>query len=182
MKRRTATGYSILAVFFSLSVILCSSGAVSAASAPKKAPKKAALPQELPLIGLKYGPALPKGYEDLGGGFMADENHRLTEFGLQYVRGGKKKEMMWFYRVVGTDPSGKQVCQIIDVLALPHRQKNEIVAWFACFFNGRKNEQIIAYTDKYYFKVHRAWYANRQTGKFQEISSQGVICADPVQE
>ncbi len=176
MKKHARRLSIILAVLFIFS-IGCSSGVAYAASKAKKA----TLPENPSLIGLRYGPGVPKGYEDLGGGVMADEKHALTEFGLQYVR-YRKAEMMWLCRVVGTGRSGKPVFQIMDVLALPQRQKNEIVAWFACFFNGRRNEQIITYTDKYYFKVHRAWLANRQTGKIQEISPRGIVCADPARE
>lgn len=173
MKKHTRSLSIMLAVLFIFSI----SDTVYAASKAKKD----ILPENPPLIGLKYGPGVPKGYEDLGGGIMADQRHALTEFGLQYVR-SRKDEMMWFCRIVGKDPSGKPIFQIMDVLALPRRDKNEIVTWFACFFNGRRNEQIITYTDKYFFKVHRAWFADRQAGKIREISPQGIVCADPTQE
>ncbi|HNY64986.1 MAG TPA: hypothetical protein PKM41_06075 [Deltaproteobacteria bacterium] len=156
-------------------VFLALAGLPGISGAAQKETKPAA---NAALIGTTYGPALMKGYEDLGGGILADEQRRLTDHAIQYVRKGKS-EMIWLNRVVGKDPSGKPLFRIVDVLKLPRRDRGEIVTWFACFYKGRRTDAIIAYTDKYYNRVYRAWWVNRETDRIEEVSAKGIVCQDP---
>lgn len=130
------------------------------------------------LVGTRFGPDMPKGYEEIGGGVMSDETHRMTGYAIQIVR-KNELEMAWLSSVTGSGPSGRPVFQIRDVLVLPKRKRGEIVTWFACCSGGRRNDAIIAYTDRYYCRVLRAWVADRQRGKIREVSTGGIVCQDP---
>ena len=160
-----------------LTVIVCLGCPAPAHSAPP-APGKAAPQGKVSLLGTRFGPDMPKGYEEVGGGVISDENHRMTQFAIQLVRKGDE-EMVWLSRVTGADPSGRLSYQILDVLVLPQRKRGEIVTWLACCFGGKRNDSIIAYTDKYYYRVLRAWIANRKTGRIEEVSTRGIVCQDP---
>jgi hypothetical protein len=130
-------------------------------------------------VGVRFGPDMLRGYEEVGGGVMSDETHsRMTDYAVQLVR-KDGIDMLWMSRVIGADPSGRPLFEIVDILKLPPRNKGELVAVFACCYGGRTNDAIVAYTDKYYYRVSKAWLANRKTSRIEEVSTRGIVCQDP---
>jgi hypothetical protein len=173
MMNRRAFFSAVLSVF----LIVCLGYGLACAGAPPKAKKPAPIPPAA-LAGTRFGPDMLMGYEEVGGGLISDQNRRMTDWAIQFVR-RDGVEMAWLCRVVAADPTGRPIYQITDVLKLPGRKKGEILTWFACCYGGRRNDAIIAYTDKYYYRVIRTWLANRQTGKIEEVSTRGIVCQDP---
>jgi hypothetical protein len=165
-----------LSALLTVLLLVCLASPQGAAGASPQ--KKPAEPANVSLVGTRFGPDMLRGYEEVGGGVMSDEHHRMTDWAIQLVR-KDGVDMVWLSHVTGTDPSGRSLYQIADVLRLPPRKKDEIVTWFSCCYAGRLNDAIIAYTDKYFYRVHRTWVANRRTGRIEEVSTRGIVCQDP---
>jgi hypothetical protein len=162
-----------------LIVFLCSpQGMAGTHKKVKKQPPPP--PPPVAEVGVRFGPDMLRGYEEVGGGVMSDETHsRMTDYAIHLVR-KDGIDMLWMSRIIGADPSGKPLFQITDIRKLPARKKGELVALFSCCFGGRTNDAIVAYTDKYYYRVSKAWLANRQKGRIEEVSTKGIVCQDPV--
>jgi hypothetical protein len=133
-------------------------------------------------IGLQYRD-FPAGVNNLGGWIIDIGDNGKFNFGVSHVRQGSK-EMLWLERFVRRDSAGVATMRVIDVLELPAISKSQtLTSPRFCTQNGKKNRDLIAIveaTDKEYrTQIHRAWRANRSTGKFESTSTKGIVCENP---
>lgn len=93
--------------------------------------------------------------------------------------------MLWLGTIVSYDSSGNATKKVLDVINLPDLPADFSEQLFhLCRQNGVNDPEIVAiakYDAKQEFlsDVVRAWRANRQQGKLEEISVEGISCENP---
>lgn len=129
--------------------------------------------------GVIYGAMLPNGVKDLGGGLLSDDNYGVSRFSV------KGKQMLWLERITEFDADGIPSWEVKDVLTFGRLKKNQEFLFSyssTCRQNGEENMDLIVLaqtqpkTKKY--KIINAWQANIEKEVFEQISTEGIICAD----
>jgi len=154
-------------------ILLISPASCWASSIPKEAEEASKL------VGLRYGPGLPEGYALQRAALIDAMNGK--EFGITHVKKGST-QMVWF-DVMTHRVSKKAHWMILDVLVLPSFTINETLEIGQCFLNGVIDSEIVAIVEEerdqeFLSKIHRAWRANRGTGKFESIPPIGIKCTN----
>lgn len=133
-------------------------------------------------VGLQYRD-IPSELVDRGG-WVIDANDRgIFNFGVAHIQQGRRG-MLWFTRFIRHDAKGRAIWRVIDVLELPAiSQSQDLTSSRFCTQNGKKNRDLIAIVEatdtEYRTQIHRAWRTNRATGKFESISTRGIVCQNP---
>jgi hypothetical protein len=142
-----------------------------------------------PYIGFKYksvrpGVTLPNGVKHFGGGLIGDIKSDPI-FGISEVGKGKTK-MLWLEISTGQDASGISGWHVKDVLSFPTLAKTDYVVFaldpsIECTRNGVPIlDSLVAvgriYRTKGIFKPTKAWVANFETAKFEEIPAASLKC------
>jgi hypothetical protein len=131
-------------------------------------------------IGLRHGPKLPPGLKEEGGGLISDPYKDKTQFGIAHVTRGKQN-FLWFELGTHHNAAGQAFWEVLDVVTLPPLRRNHIVMYTLCLLNDKPDPEIAAVIEpikpgSYDTRTLRAWRANRQTRKFEEITVKGVKC------
>lgn len=126
--------------------------------------------------GVLRGEKLPNGVKDLGGGLLSDENYGVTRY-------FKDKYMLWFEKIIDRDEKGVPYWEVKDVLVFNKPGKNQEFLFSyssPCMQNETENLDLIVMAEfipaRKTYKVLKAWQANIETEKFEEISIEGISC------
>ncbi|HEX8289172.1 MAG TPA: hypothetical protein VF556_14320 [Pyrinomonadaceae bacterium] len=127
--------------------------------------------------GVARGEKLPNGVRDLGGGLLSDDNYDVTRF----EKGNKF--MLWFEKIIESDREGVPVWEVIDVLMFDRLKKNQKFMFSyssTCTENSEENLDLIVLAEtsprKRNYKILRAWRANVEREKFEEVSTEAIRC------
>jgi|GEM_PF-1183339 len=129
-------------------------------------------------IGLRYR-NLPKSLTDLGGWVVSDGT--VARFAVSHVRQGSQ-QMLWFEKLIDYDNNGRPMFQVIDVLNLPTFSKTEQLTTGSrgCMQNGQHDRELAVLVEatntEKWTQISKAWRANRRTGKFEKVSTKGIVC------
>lgn len=131
-------------------------------------------------IGLRYGQDNNlEGIVYEGGNLLEPLNG--VEYGVSNVL-KDSLNLLWLEKLTHRDAEGKAYWEIRDVLVLPEMSEYEGLLISVCQLNGRTDPEIIAIgiftEDENVVKVRKAWRANRQIEKFEEIVVDSVICVN----
>jgi hypothetical protein len=92
--------------------------------------------------------------------------------------------MLWLELIESRDKQGRVNVKVLDVIHLPKLTQTDYLLHY-CTRNGKQDPQLVAlvkYEDNQHLKnIKKAWISNIQTGKFQEISTNNIVCANPGQ-
>lgn len=166
-----------LVLFVACIFVLTSSAFGQQALSPT--PKNISADEITKFVGLRYSLSLPNGLENVGGALVSNVNDS-TRYSISQIHKGKVK-MLWF-ELMNRDNSGASYSEVKDVLVLPKIRKNQVlVSYSACLLNDKLDNEIVAIAydlpdEEYYTRIHRAWRANRETEKFEEIPVKGIKC------
>ncbi len=139
-------------------------------------------------VNIQYsGDDLPNGITTFGG-HLVSSNFAISE--MQE----REQRMLWFKRQVGRDTQGKPIWRVSDVLLFSPEVSQKLdssyytlmggLNQFACSQNYEVTPEIIAvavYEENLELqeKIEYAWKANTETGRFEEISADSVLCPNP---
>jgi hypothetical protein len=148
-------------------------------TSPAKADASAA--ERTNYVGLKHGAALPGDLKHVGGALVSAVNE-AKEYGISEVRRGKVR-MLWFEYLTHRDQAGVAHWEVKDVLVVPGIRRKQILVYFGCFSVEKPDSEIVAIADyqsqeEFFTNVRRAWRANRNVERFEEISPRGVKCTN----
>ena len=126
----------------------------------------------------KTVPPYPTGWQDLGGGCIDDD--------CTYSLGKFKKNKQEFYYLSQSLPelNHKPQWKVLSYMPMPHVEKGFEVVDFACQLNGNGegplDATIIAVVKtidaELYKTIQSAYRVNTTTGRFENISTDGVVC------
>jgi hypothetical protein len=133
-------------------------------------------------IGLPYRD-LPTGLTNLGGWLIDATDNGTFRFGISHIRQNTKK-MLWLERFVRRDAKGMPTFRVVDVIELPQiSQSQSVLGYRFCLRNGKEDLNLVTIVEtadtQYWTAIHQAWRANRATGKFEAISTKGIVCQNP---
>lgn len=127
--------------------------------------------------GVTLGARLPNGAKDLGGGLLSDMDYGVSRFS----KGGKF--MLWLEKIVDRDERGVPEWEVKDVLVFNKLKKNQVFLYSyssPCSINGEEDLDLVVMAEeqpkKLAYKILKAWRANVQTEKFEEISTDAIVC------
>lgn len=131
-------------------------------------------------IGLRYGQdSNLEGIVYEGGNLLEPLNG--VEYGVSNVL-KDSLNLLWLEKLTHRDAEGKAFWEIRDVLVLPEMSEYEGLLISVCQLNNYPDPEIIAIgiftEDENIVKVRKAWRANRQLEKFEEIAADSVICVN----
>jgi hypothetical protein len=123
---------------------------------------------------------MPRGLKQEGGGLISDPYRDKTQFGIAHVTRGKQN-FLWFELGTHHNAAGQAFWEVLDVVTLPVLKRNHMVMYTLCLLNDKPDSEIAAIIEpvkpgSYETRTLRAWRANRQTRKFEEIAVKGVKC------
>jgi hypothetical protein len=128
--------------------------------------------------GVARGKKLPNGAKDLGGGLLSDEDYGVSRF----TKGNKF--MLWLEKIVERDEAGVPEWEVKDVLVFEPLRKNHFFLYSyssPCSINGEEDFDLIVMAEEQMkrraYKILKAWRANIETEKFEEVSSSVIVCA-----
>jgi hypothetical protein len=127
--------------------------------------------------GVTRGEKLPNGATDLGGGLLSDEDYGVSRF-------SKGNEfMLWLEKIVDRDEAGVPEWEVKDALVFETLRKNQVFLYSyssPCTIGGEADLDLIVMaekqTKKRAYRILKAWRANVETEKFEEISSEAIAC------
>jgi hypothetical protein len=86
--------------------------------------------------------------------------------------------VLWL-EIISNDTDGKAKYQVLDVLNLPPLESNEEVTTY-CQVRGKIDSEIVTISvsenTELLTDIKQAWRANRKTGKFEVIPTDGLAC------
>ena len=94
--------------------------------------------------------------------------------------------MVWLQKFLGNKPDGQAIFKVVDTIDLIaeniSNQKEQILPF--CSLNQQSTPEIFAwgvfeYDQDFLTKISKAWRVDTQTGKFQEIPTDSVVCINP---
>ncbi len=150
-----------------------------AQQAPLPNSQNASAVESAKYIGLRYSSSLPNGLENVGGSLVSDVNDAKA-YSISQIHRGKVK-MLWF-ELSNRNDSATPYSEVKDMLVLPEIRKNQIlVSYSVCLLGNNLDREIVAIAyyqpdEEYFTRIRRAWRANRQTEKFEEIPTKGIKC------
>ena len=147
----------------------------SATSSP--VPQTGAAPAVSPYIGATY-PPLPAGWQDGRAALTA------TVGDVQYIvqeMVQANQQMLWFMESTGRNAQGQFTWVVTDVLTRSDIKESGSLIWGSCTLNDEPDEEIVALgerKDGVMENVQRAWRANHLTGRFELMTTTGIVCQD----
>lgn len=127
--------------------------------------------------GVVRGAKLPNGVKDLGGGLLSNEDYGVTRFGLG------KKYMLWLEKIVELDADGVPEWEVKDVLVFERPKKNQKFLFSyssPCARSGAEDLDLIVLAEiepkRKTYKILKAWRADVEAERFEEISTDSIIC------
>ena len=133
-------------------------------------------------VGLRYR-TLPDSLQNLGGWMIgAPLSSPEPEYVVSRVQQGNR-QMLWLELILSRDSAGKPLFEVKDVLDLPSLKPTEQLASGWCLVGGKRDPEVIAIAvsedAEYWRQIGRAWRANRQTVRFEEIPPSNIVCENP---
>jgi hypothetical protein len=138
-------------------------------------------------LGLRYHhKTLPKGLDYLGG-WIVDDPVNGREYTVTQIQ-KKTHHMLWLELIESRDKHGRVNVKVLDVINLSKLTPTDYLApGNTCSLNGKQDPQLIALVKlknknentEYFQNIKKAWITNTQTGKFQEILTNNIICTNP---
>ncbi|MBC5767684.1 hypothetical protein [Ramlibacter albus] len=130
-----------------------------------------------PYVGLRV-PPIPADHEDLGGSMLriqADSEYAIAE--VSSPRG----RMWWLQKLISRDRAGKPSWEVVAVMPEPDIPRGHVVAMAGlCERGGVEAPEVIAVVKgeqkARLRKIHRAWFVNVQTHKFEPYPTHGLTC------
>lgn len=130
------------------------------------------------LLGMEFGPEnFPENFEEHTGyvmGFLEGD-----EFIIDHVS-RDSTNLIWFCKLTHRDSQGRPFLKILDVLVLPPIGEDEDLIMGNCHLADEFNPEIIAIVkfieSEVKSEIHRAWRANREKKKIEQISVENVTC------
>jgi hypothetical protein len=127
--------------------------------------------------GVARGEKLPNGARDLGGGLLSHEDYGVSRFSKG------NKFMLWLEKIVERDEAGVPEWEVKDVLVFETLRKNQAFLYSyssPCTIDGEADLDMIVMaekqTKKRAYQVLKAWRANVETEKFEEIPAGAIAC------
>lgn len=129
-------------------------------------------------VGLRYGQdSNLEGIVYQGGNLLEPLNG--VEYGVSNVL-KDSLNLLWLEKLTHRDAEGKANWEILDVLVLPEMSELEGLLISVCLQNNQPDPEIIAIgmfsEEENMIPVRKAWRANRQLEKFEEIATESVTC------
>lgn len=128
-------------------------------------------------IGLPYPPA-PEGWQAGLGGISASAG--ATDFSIQELEKAGE-QMLWFLKLTERDSQGKASWVVLDVLIRSEIKEPGGLISFICQIGGKPDTEIVALGEgdtQVITTINRAWRANHVTGRFEPISTEGIVCVE----
>jgi hypothetical protein len=95
------------------------------------------------------------------------------------------RSMLWLEKILDYDRSGKPYRQVLDLADLPDLPGDfSEQLFFSCRRNGEPDPEILAIAkydpdQEFLTEILHAWRANRDAGKIESISTEGIRCENP---
>ena len=92
-----------------------------------------------------------------------------------------KQQMLWFMKSTGRDAQGHLTWVVTDVLIRSDVPEPGGLIWGFCTLNDQPDEEIVALGEVKAARmeiVKRAWRANHATGRFEPMTTAGIVCED----
>jgi hypothetical protein len=132
------------------------------------------------LLNLEFGPEnFPPDFQEQTGyvlGLMDDD-----EYVINHVS-DNKNQLLWFCKLTHRDESGRPHLKILDIIILPNFGANERLFMGNCNYDQVEDQEIVALVDSdpedLSTRVIKAWRANRESLKFEEVAVDKVTCVD----
>lgn len=129
-------------------------------------------------IGIEF-PPYPDNIKKSGGA-LVDQPSKGLKFSIQTVENGKQM-LLWFAQEASSDKKGVNKWKVMDVMKYPTFPQGEALVMQLCRIGGDFDQELMAVVkyNKYVeilTDVKRAWRANRDTGKFEKISTKEIEC------
>ncbi len=143
------------------------------------------------LIGLSY-PPLPVGWESVGGAITfstcdpsaprcsaGDETYDVAHWRQTNPAAETAEELLLFGKQLGYDLEGQPIWTVLDVLVGSEAGGTNWL-WGGCRMGDSPavDDEIVALYSIITDPSSPAWRANHLTGRFESISTQGLICVD----
>jgi hypothetical protein len=128
-------------------------------------------------IGLPYPPA-PEGWLAGLGGISASVGD--TSFSIQELEKADE-QMLWFMKLTGRDSQGKASWVVLDVLIRSEIKDPGGLILYICQIGDKPDTEIVALGEgstQVITTINRAWRANHVTGRFEPISTEGIVCVE----
>ena len=125
-----------------------------------------------------------KGYERATA-CVIDRDNRTSEYAFVEMMKGNRRIVV-LEKIIDTGKPKKKY-QILDTIHINGFGKDDFLMLCQCVENGKANAQILtkttrikeAYDLEYYSSFHRAWKANLETEKIEEMKKlEGIRCAN----
>jgi len=91
------------------------------------------------------------------------------------------QQMLWFLKSTGRDAQGHLTWTVVDMLVRSEIKEKGGFLWSACKLGDKPDDEIVALGESKTPKmdpIHLAWRADHNTGHFEPISIEGLICVD----
>ena len=133
------------------------------------------------LIGKEYQSlnefGIMKGYAEQAGIML--ENLNDKEYGLSYYKKGPI-HVIAFERVI-REPNGTTKYILLDILKINNVDKEQYVKLGLNRLNGKNDINIVSIYQyennvRFFTKIVKAWRANRETEKIEQIETKGIDC------
>ena len=134
-------------------------------------------------VGLRYE-GLPRGFAHVAGSVITPTpagSH--GDYAFSQVR-TPKGEMIWLDSLGAAIRDGDRARTVRAALIIPPLAKDERVFMASCDASGKLDPMIVALVVNNseagkFSKIRQAWRANINTGRFDVIPLDGIICEDP---
>jgi len=127
--------------------------------------------------GVTRGKRLPNGAKDLGGGLLSAEDYGVSRFSMGSTF------MLWFEKIIDRDETGVPDWEVKDVLIFEKLKKNQVFLFShssTCSIDGNEDLDMIVMaeeqTKKRAYRILKAWRANVETEKFEELAASSIAC------
>ena len=169
-------------IFLIVSMLVLSCGKSDQEGEPSdldSTPKEISHPYEF-LLNLEFGPDnFPPDFQEQTGyvlGLMDDD-----EYVINHVS-DDTNQLLWFCQLTHRDESGRPYLKILDIIILPNFGPNQRLFMGNCNYDQVEDQEIVALVDSdpedLSTQVIKAWRANRESLKFEEIAVEKVTCVD----
>lgn len=136
--------------------------------------------------------SLPGNPTHLGGWMIVPPdlpNPDELRYGINNVLLGDKL-LMLFSETIGYESDGRAIWTVLDAVSVPadnmmlsETVQGEYMPWSMCLLDGTADPEVLAIVrledEEFFSDIRQAWRANRQTGALEEISVEGIRCANP---
>ena len=132
------------------------------------------------LLNLDIGPDnFPNDFEEQTGYVLGLMD--VDEYVINHVS-DNKNQLLWFCKLTHRDETGRPYLKILDIIILPNFGPNQRLFMGNCNYDQVEDQEIVALVDSdpedLSTQVIKAWRANRESLKFEEIAVEKVTCVD----